>query len=187
MNDSRTPAIRIKPRLLLFSLAIVAGILGSKPFANAAGFPDIETARGDSESWAYVLRILSGLIIALATFALVPILVNMGLQVVTLLGRTTARPKPMVAVTLIICGTLCLLGTLLFEWYALRSGTQVMSSSFHMQNPGVDSGRIAFSVQLPLFGQVLALFTFLAGVALIALGIWSSIQGAGVGEQISEG
>jgi hypothetical protein len=175
--NTMEPAGLAKPRLLIFMLSIVVGILSANAFADAAGLPQVEPdARSDDKVLPVLLRILSGVVVALMTAALLPFLIALGRQVVGVLGQTTTRPGPWVAIALVICGTLCLLGTLVFELVILDSAPRVQSV-INARN-GLTSGRITLHLRTPLLVQLLALCTFLAGVALIALGIWSSIQPA---------
>jgi hypothetical protein len=173
--NTMEPAGLAKPRLLIIMLSIVVGILSANAFADAAGLPQVEPdARSDDKVVPVLLRILSGVVVALMTAALLPFLISLGRQVVAVLGQTATRPGPWVAIALVICGTLCVLGTLVFELVILDSAPRVQTVI--SSRNGLSSGHITLHLRTPLLLQFLALCTFLAGVVLIALGIWSSMQ-----------
>lgn len=173
--NTMEPAGLAKPRLLIVMVAIVVGILSANAFADAAGLPEVEAdARSDDKVLPVLLRVLSGVVVALMTAALLPFLISLGRQVVGVLGQTATRPGTWVAIALVLCGTLCLLGTLVFELVILDSAPRVQTV-VNSRN-GLTSGHITLHLRTPLLAQLLAIATFLAGVALIALGIWSSIQ-----------
>jgi hypothetical protein len=171
----------------MFVVALAAGFLGANPFADTVGLPHVSSGEKHLQDWdvlAIFLRIGCGLIVGLVVLALIPFLTNQGREVAAVLGRTTERPGPAVAVTLLICGTLCLLGSLALAWHV---ASLAQSPSIQVQAPGMPgfpgpvsgSASVNVAAQPPLLTQVLALLTFLAGIALISLGIWSSIKPAG--------
>jgi hypothetical protein len=187
MSDVPRPVPSRRYRLLTFAAALAAGFLGANAFADAAGLPHVSSGErhlSDSDIGAIFLRILCGLVVGVLVLALIPFVVNQCREVAAVLGRTSERPGPAVAITLVICGTLCLLGSLALAWHA---ASLAQAPSIQVQAPGMPgfpgsvsgSASVQVSTQPPLLTQVLALLTFLAGSALISLGIWSSIKPTG--------
>ena len=202
MSDVPRPVPARRYWLLTFAVALAAGFLGANPFADAVGLSHV--TKPNEEEGLVFLRIFCGLIVGLVVLGLIPFLGNQCRDVAAVLGRTTERPGPAVAVTLVICGTLCLLGSLVLAWHV---ASLAQSASIQVQAPGMPgfsagplsgtTGRsqapgmpgfpgpisgaasVNAGTQPPLLTQVLALLTFLAGLALISLGIWSSIKPAG--------
>src|SRR6516225_2761739 len=89
---------RLPPRYwwLSLALALLVGSLGANRFADAAGFPPKATDTG------VIFRVLSGLVVGLATLAVVQFLIRQGHAVVGLLARSNQRPNTAVSITLLV-------------------------------------------------------------------------------------
>ncbi|HEY7116663.1 MAG TPA: hypothetical protein VH475_08760 [Tepidisphaeraceae bacterium] len=172
--DYATPGARPRRTVhpgLVFMIALVAAFLCADPFATAVGFPVASYQTANHDPMPVLLRILTGLVIfGLVAAAAAPV-TRAARGVMDVLARTQARPTVAVTLTLIICGTACLLGAMGIELYLVRHAAGSMSVS------GPD---VSLSIQTPLFGQILVGLTFLFGVALVAIGIWASLDRAQV-------
>jgi hypothetical protein len=132
---------RPAPRYWLLSLALglVVGFLGANSFADAAGFPQV----GDGHVF---LRVVCGIVIGLATLAFVQFLMRQVPLVVGVLARSPQRPVTAVSITLLVCGTLCVLGTLALEWHMASTPPAVVQSidipGMNMRGGGIDLGQL---------------------------------------------
>jgi len=143
-------------------VALALALLGARPFADAAGFS--EAQEWDVRAW---LLVLSTLVIFALVLILIRFLVGLSHSVIGVLGRTTNRPSFAVVLTLIISGAVCILAALLAEFYSVRS-IRITASEM--------GARV--SAYAPFTLTMLAILAFLAGVALVAIGIWGSIHPA---------
>jgi hypothetical protein len=157
--------------LVSAGLGLAVGFLGANRFADAAGFP-----RGDGER-ATLLRVLSGFVVGLLTFALAQFLLFQTRAAVNTLARTPRRPSTGGAIALLACGMLCFLGVVALEWHLTSSGVTA-SHSVDLGPFGGGSADVTVGNQPPLMGHIAAVFLFLAGVALTALGVWGTMQPA---------
>lgn len=150
--------------LLVLAMGVAAGCLGANPFADAVGMSPVSDAA--REPGNVVLRMLCGLVVGFVAMVLTATALREGNAVSRALHRIDRRPPQAIAITLIICGTACLLGALAIPLFAIHTpgGVRIVATSNGM----------AASADLPAVAQILAVLTFLAGAVLIALGIWSS-------------
>ena len=172
---SATQRARLAPkyRFLTFVLALAVGCLGANPFADTAGWPAVQPGQHPGDAIAF--RVLGGFLVGLVALALLRLLVQQSQAVTDALSRTTTKPGQVLAVTLVVCGTLCLLGTLVLEWYLVSSPVSLAQAA-SISGLGGGAAQVVLSVQAPLLGHLAAMATFLAGMAQIALGVWSSIH-----------
>ena len=143
-------------------LALALGLLGATSFSDAAGFSGLR-----DEGVRSFLLVLSGIVVFGLALVLIHILIRLVQGAIGLLARTVGRPGFAVVLTLIISGTVCILASLAAEFYGVRSIRIVAS----------DMGG-SVSAQAPLVLTVLAILAFLAGAALVAVGVWGSIHPA---------
>jgi hypothetical protein len=143
-------------------LALALGLVGATSFSDAAGFSGLR----DEDVRSFLL-VLSGIVVFGLTLVLIRILIRLVQGAIGLLARTAGRPGFAVVLTLIISGTVCILASLAAEFYGIRSIRIVAS----------DMGG-SVSAQAPLMLTVLAILAFLAGAALVAVGVWGSIHPA---------
>ena len=146
---------------LAAALALAVGFLGANAFADAAGFPVPRDANRDS---GYVaLRVLCGFVV----FAVAWVVLSVAFRELHALARGLAasptRPALPVAMACLICGTTCVIAALLVQLYGLRHPAVAVGPGF------------GASVRTPLMAHIVTLAAFLLGVALIAVGIWSSM------------
>ncbi len=159
------------------ALALVIAIVGANPFADAAGFYE---SRWDRDP----VRPLCGIVLFVLSWMLLRFLFQLGTQIVWQLGRIRERPGLPITITFLACGTLCVLGSLLLAWHGGTSGLD-MSPSMNLPSnmpgrnmvPQIDvsmSMRTTGSLMRPLAVSA----ALLIGVALLALGVWSSLPPA---------
>ena len=146
--------------LLVLALGAAAGWLGAKPFADAVGVPTIN----DSRDAGYVfLRIGCGIGVALIMMVVLAFV----LREARAMGSSGRPLSQTIAITLLICGTVCVLGAMVIPLYATHSGASIEMRVEQL------SGGIGVQTEPPLVVDVLALavLTFLGGAALIGVGI----------------
>jgi hypothetical protein len=160
--------------LLSLGLALAVGFLGANRFADAAGFP-----REGARDWATTSRVLSGFVVGLLTFAVVQFLLYQTRAAVNALARSPRRPGTAGAVALLACGMLCFVGVIALEWHLTTSGATA-SQAVDLRPFGGGSAQVSVgNNQPPLMGHIVAVFVFMAGAALTALGVWGTMQPAG--------
>lgn len=145
---------------ILVLLAVAAGFVGATSFALAAGL-DLSSEREGKLA-------ASGIIFGFLTLALLILLAQVIRSAVVLVSQSESRPGTPVAVTLIICGTLCLVAAL-----GVAIWRTAGSAEFRL-NPGGRGGVTVVSGG-SLTMSILAIGVFLAGFAMVALGIWSGV------------
>jgi hypothetical protein len=179
---------RTKRAFTLLALGGVVGMLGANAFADAAGI------YADKEFDDVFLRIVCGIVLGFATIAAVMLATHLGSLGVAALRGSSRRPSQAMAITLVICGAVCVLMAMAFEWYivassqvirpALSGGPQGSASINFPALPGMPeqkatisvsgSGQLRIGTAASPLAHVVALCGFLAGAVLIALGMWSS-------------
>lgn len=157
---------------LVLALAVAIGILGANAFANSAGFLQPNHEREP-------LVFLCGFVLFFLSLMLLRFLFQLGTQIVCRLGQIRERPRLPIAITLLACGTLCVLGSLLLVWHG-DTGSLNMSPAMNLPGnmPGVEmvprfdmSMHISGSLTRPL----VVCAALVIGVVLLALGVWSSL------------
>lgn len=172
MNQANITLTAGQRRCIYLGLIIPIGFLAADSFANAAGFP---TSVGQNKEMGVFLRIMAGVVVAIAALAILVLLRHAFVRVLDYLGRVTAKPHVAVAIALLVCGTICILGMLVFEYLMVsQSSLLAMSSRAQM---GMESAEVSFQVRVPLLTHLIAACAFLSGAALLALGVWSSVVG----------
>jgi hypothetical protein len=188
MADALPRMSLFKRSLVLFAFGLLVGLMGANAVADAAGL----RAREQDDT---VLRVLCGFILGLATIAVVIVGGHFGSLLIAGLRQSPRRPNQTMAMTLVICGAVCLLAALVFEWYVVTS-SQVISPEIgggrggtaHVKLPSLGTGELNATVTVDGSGRVhigkaaspiahvIALGSFAAGAVLIAIGVWSSMS-----------
>jgi hypothetical protein len=177
---------------LVLALALAFGVVGANAFADAAGF----TAWDTDHPAGQFLRVLCGFVLFLLSWMLLRFLFQLGTQIVWRLGQVRERPGLPIAITLLACGTLCVLGALLVAWQG-NTGSVNMSPTMNLPGnmpgqlgnmPGLPGNmpganmvpRVDLSMQTTgsLIRPMAVCAAFVIGVALLALGVWSSLAPA---------
>ena len=161
----RTGSPKMPHRGLIIAIAVAVGFLEANPFADAVGFSPVTNA--DRDIGYVMLRIMCGVIVGFVALAFMVFLVREGRAVIAMLGRTQQKPTQAIAMTCIISGAVCLLGALAIPLYLARG------TSFHVNNNG-NNGAVA-TLDTPMLAQFLAVRTFVAGAALIGIGVLSGV------------
>jgi hypothetical protein len=188
MADTLPKLNFFKRAFVLLTVGVLVGLLGANPVADAAG---IDTDRRDT-----ALRVLCGFALGLATISVAMLVGHFGSLVIAALRQSQRRPDRTMALTLVICGAVCLLMAMAFEWYVVSS-TQVIrpavaggpGGSATIQFPSLTgsgdqkatisvggSGEIQIGRTASFVSHALAISSFAAGAVLIALGVWSSMS-----------
>ena len=172
--DYANPRTRVEAppgnKLLVLAVSVAVALLGANAFADAAGFPVVRNANYDAG--AVMLRILSGIVVFLLSLAVVSALLRAVRAGLGLLARTPERPAQVVGLTMIACGTACVVATLVTELLALRWATRTSMSVYMGEGVEFNSGA-------PLSIHLAALAAFAAGAALVGIGVWSSLGSRG--------
>jgi hypothetical protein len=167
------------------ALALAFGVVGANAFADAAGF----TAWDTDHPAGQFLRVLCGFVLFLLSWMLLRFLFQLGTQIVWRLGQVRERPGLPIAITLLACGTLCVLGALLVAWQG-NTGSVNMSPTMtlpdNMPRPPFMPSEVNLVPRVDLSVQSTGSLTrplavcaaFVTGVALLALGVWSSLAPA---------
>jgi hypothetical protein len=185
MSDS--PPRMPRPMRILVYLAVggVVGLLGASAFADAAGIDEDHREGG--------LRVLCGFVLGFATIAVLAVAAHLGSLGVAALRQSSHRPSQAMAITLVICGAVCILTAMAFEWYIVASSQVIRPTtgggpqgSVSVNVPGMTEHKATISVsgsgQVHLgtapspVSHIVALCGFLAGAVLIGLGVWSSVS-----------
>jgi hypothetical protein len=172
-TNSKTTSLRYGGLVLALALAIA--IVGASTFAEAAGFRDTAWGRDP------VLP-LCGFVLFFLFCMLLRFVFQLGFQIVSRLGKTPERPGFPITITLLACGTLCVLGALAVVWHGNTGGLN-MSPSMNMPHnmPGAEMvPRLELSMQTTgsLSRPLVVCAALLIGVALLAIGVWSSLAPA---------
>jgi hypothetical protein len=172
-SSPKTASLRYSA--LALALALAVGIVGANAFADAAGFH--ETAWGQGP-----VRPLCGFVLFLLSWMLLRFLFQLGIQIVWRLGQIRERPGLPITITLLVCGTLCVLGALLVVWHG-NAGDLNMSPTVNVPGnmPGAEMiPRLDVSMRTTgsLIRPLAVCASLVIGVALLALGVWSSLAPA---------
>lgn len=171
MNDDLAP--RLSPfqrRFVIAVFALIVAVLGANPMADMIGVdpwgqPYYETHLAK--------RVVCGILAGIVSLAAMIVLAYTVRLVVAALSRVACKPPLPIAITLLVCGVLCLLASLWFGWRIAHPSEETVASIAVHAN--VSSGSASIRLHAPLMSQVIAVGTFLAGAALAAIGVWSSI------------
>jgi hypothetical protein len=154
---------------LVLAIALVIGIVGANALTDAAGF------HGQREPMQFVC----GIVLFFLTWMGLRFLFQLGTLIVLRLGQVRERPALPITITLLACGTLCVLGALLVVWHG---DTGVLNMSPAVNLPGNMPGSDMVShldLSMRTTGSLIWPMTVCAalviGVALLALGVWSSL------------
>jgi hypothetical protein len=163
---------------LPWALALAAGLLGANSFSTAAGFPSASNNPQNGE-YAVTGWIVSGVVLAFLTFTVVKYLFGLGERLVQLFSTVSDRPALPIAITLLVCGTLCVLGAVGLPVADGHSETRILNPA--VQFPGrefVQFSGGAPSITALLVRPLITILALLIGAALMALGIWASLKPA---------
>jgi hypothetical protein len=185
--SSKGSGTELKPGWLSFALAIAVGLVGANAFADAAGFPQYDMRESVGPFFA---RALAGLVLFFLTFTLVKYLFSLGARLVSLFGATGERPTLPVTMTILVCGTLCVLGALGLSLLDARSSANIATPTISLPGapnmPQMGDMRISGSLNVggssisALVRPLVTLLTLLVGAALLAVGVWSGLKPAGL-------
>jgi hypothetical protein len=168
-----TPAPRavIARPILRISIAAIIALLTADSLASAMGASPVDDF--NRNPLPYFLRILMCAIVFALVFSAILPLVRLTRGTVERIARSPVRPSPAAALSLIFCGTACILAALAVEVYLVRYGSTIVSAMGTGDSIN-SSQHFSVGVQPPLFGHLVTVATFLAGAALCALGAWGS-------------
>ena len=157
---------------LALALAAAIGILGANAFADAAGFYDSSWGRDP-------VRPLCGIVLFVLAWMLLRFLFQLGTQVAWRLGQVRERPGLPITIALLACGTLCVLGSLLVVWHGDPGGMNLSPAmNLPKDMPGANMlPRFDLSMRTTgtLIRPLAVSAALVIGVALLALGVWSSL------------
>jgi hypothetical protein len=185
---AHAPARRPSPTLALLAVALACGILGANPFADAAGLPVPGDRPGDI---AVFFRVICGFVLFLVVLFGLPALSRAVGGVAGRLAEVRARPPLPVAITLIVCGTICVLGAVVLtlsnpsvpsvNMPALTSlpGMHMETPNGHLDIPVPSMGSPGASPFVSrgpsLLSVAVVLAALVVGASTIALGVWSAL------------
>lgn len=155
---------------LVCVIAVAAAFLGAGRFADEVGFPPVVEINRDAG--AVMLRILSGILVGLFSLILGLFLARQAGVTARSLQRHGGQLTTGVSITLLVCGTACLIASLLVPLYFLRSGGTVE------MRVGANGAMESVSNPGPLLADLLAVLVFIAGATLAGIGVWGSLRPA---------
>jgi len=179
---------RLKSGLALLALAAGCGLIVANPLADAAGFPPVTDRY---ESTPVLLRLMTGVAAFFMVLTGLPFVVRAISALVGRLAVSEARPPLAVAVTLIVCGTLSILGAVM-----LAPGGSPTPTPLFQLDPGqiqamqgVGAGGVvrmqldpsAYGVSWQggsggsLLRGLVALLALLTGAMMASVGVWASM------------
>ncbi len=186
---------------LFLSVAVAAAVafVGATPLAQAAGFYK-ENPNYSTEN-APILSFSGAILFALTVALIGPMLRLIGTTVATL-KHAQSRPAPVVSITLIGCGTLCVVVSLWLAWSAkgmrpdaeFAQAMQAMAQQTNQtiqqttrNTPNMGSANINWTITPQVTMKIdppaqsagpmiLTILAFLLGSSLIAVGVWGSID-----------
>jgi hypothetical protein len=151
-------------RLLPLGCALLIGFVGGRSVAERAGaLSSMMSPRGFESVYVSDSNFVAFAMILLAFFvyAFIRFLLQLGQRVVTLLAQIQTRPPVWLTVAILGSGVLCLLAAVILQWHAA-------STSARLQD-------LSIKVETPLMVSITTIGVLLAGLVLLAIGIWSSI------------
>jgi hypothetical protein len=162
-----------------FAVSLAVGFLGAYPLASSSGLLGLDW--NPNSTGPTMVVVFSGIILFFLTLGLIGPTLRLVRQVIDALGRVEERPRPAVAVTMFLLGTLCDISAMLIQ---LNAGNRP-PASVSMNIPGFNGGNnpgfnMAPSMAVQSSGSfglgILTILTFLLGASLIGLGIWASLK-----------
>jgi hypothetical protein len=152
---------------LVIMAALASGFVAADLYGLTAGFAADDPA-------AITVRVIGALIAIGLVIAAAGPLNRLIRAIVQSLPAQNARPCFGLCMTLILCGTVCILASTAAALIATRYGpvayTAASSGSFTRS-----FGHVAIGEQTPLLVYLVSGLTFVAGAALCAIGIWGSM------------
>jgi hypothetical protein len=173
--DYATPAASPsrRPLFAVFAVAIALAFLGAGPFAAAIGFPPIPNVN-EPEAGPVFGHIAAGVIIFVLVIALAGPIGRLTRGIIHRIEQSHAKPAQPVVLTLIICGTLCVIGAMGMELYLVRYGESVMTAA-GIGGLGQAMERVSVGVETPILGHMVAILGLVAGAGLASVGFWGSL------------
>lgn len=156
---------------LVCVIAIAAGFLGASRFADEVGFPPITDFSGPGPALA---RVLSGVIVSVFVLVLGIVIKRQGMTLAHSLRSAEGKLSTSIAITLLICGTLCLILSLFLPLYFGRANEAAAIGMHFSANGAV----MSVGSNAPLLVDLLAVLIFLAGAGLALIGVWGSLRPA---------
>ena len=171
--DYATPAAGARVNWFLrIMVALTLAMLGADAFALAAGFEPMKILASEPEHM--IVRFFAGIIIFVLVLAaagpLERLLRGSG-QWVAGLGGGAGRAG---ALALIICGTVCIVAALATEVCLVRHAETAVPGIIRVSRNGED--HLVTGTRPPVFGRVLEVSAFVAGLALAAAGATAGTQ-----------
>ena len=163
-------------KLLVLALAVSAAFLGANAFADATGFPPVGDM-GD-QAGPIALRILCGLVVFLVSLAVLGALLRGFRTLAGVLARAADRPTLAPTLAMLIGGTACVIATPVIEVVATRSAAPRVTMDVGF------GGGVAVQSGIPIAVHLASLAALTVGVALVGIGVWSSLgarRGGGAG------
>ena len=156
--------------------ALAVGFVGAYPFASASGLAGMLRDPDDLNS--RIIIVFGGIILFLLTLALIGPTLRLVHRVLEILARVEERPRPVVALVMMILGVCCSVAAMATQFNATArppSGLSMNLGGTGMNLNGMTRvDRVPGSFAL----GVLTILTFLLGLSLISLGIWASLKPA---------
>ncbi len=166
----------LQKAFLSLALGAAVGFLGAKPMTSAAGYPTQMRFNDESPSPQMVT---CGTILFFLTIAVIgPVQRGVG-GLIAALNRSKTKPAPPIAMAMIVCGTLCSLGSLLLAWTARSPGLEMLDALKRSAQNGMN---INFNLPAESFQggsvgpMVMTALVFTLGASLIGVGIWASLD-----------
>ena len=116
---------------LVLALALTIAIFGTNALRERGGFSSRIRGQWGNPNPSMFLRVLCGFVLFVLSWMVLRFLFQLGTQVVWRLGQIRERPGLPIAITLLACGTLCVLGGFLLVWPGVTGGPN-MSPTMNM-------------------------------------------------------
>jgi hypothetical protein len=182
---SKQAGTELKAGWLAFAMAAAVGLLGANAFADAAGLTQSDPQH--SSPGPMLGRVASGLVLFFLTYSLTRYLFRLGERLVSVLSTVRERPVLPITITLLVCGTLCVLGALGLSLYDGPTSASVSTPTVNMAgvpNMPQMGNAMRFSGTVSLVGPsismlvrpLVTLLTLLLGIALLAVGVWGGLR-----------
>jgi hypothetical protein len=159
------------------AVSVAVAFLGAYPLASSSGLLGSPLISNESQRREFQQQELifgSGFILFFLFLALIGPTLRLIRQILDTLAKVEERPRPAVAVTMFVLGTVCAIAAMLIQ---LNAGSHP-PASVSMNIPGFNSSPPSMAVQSSgsLALSILTFLTFLLGASLIGLGIWASLK-----------
>jgi hypothetical protein len=165
------------------AVSVAVAFLGAYPLASSSGLLGAAYFQNDSSQNSLIVS--SGIILFLLSITLIGPTLRLVRQVLDTLSKVEERPRPTVAMTMIILGTVCAISAMLIQLnYAWSRSPATVSMNIPnisglnvANNPGLNRYASMAAQSSGSFGLgIMTVLTFVLGASLIALGIWASLK-----------